>query len=122
MRFQENALVILAAERLPDGKLSAVATRFEPVNVDGFGSPMRIGMTLFTDYLLPFQLVALLLLAAMVGVIVITYRGDHTPKPSRETRRKVARPLTSVITSQTGSDLADNAPQLPERIEQPAGD
>lgn len=127
MRYQENALVIIGAERLPvrpDNRapLSAVSMRLEPVTIEGFGSPVRVGMTLFTDYLLPFQLVAILLLASMVGVIVITYRGDHVPKPSRETRRKVARPLTSVITSQTGTDLADNAPQLPERVEQPAGD
>lgn len=122
MRYQENALVIIGAERLPDGNLGTTATRFEPVDVEGFGSPIRIGMTLFTDYVLPFQLVALLLLAAMVGVIVITYRGEHVPKPSRETRRKVARPLTSVIISQTGTDLADNVPQLPERAEQPSGD
>lgn len=122
MRYQENALVVLTAERLPDGVLAPSASHFEPVNVEGFGSPVRVGMTLFTEYLLPFQLVAILLLASMVGVIVITYRGDHTPKPSRETRRKVARPLTSVITSQTGTDLADDVPQLPERVEQPAGD
>jgi len=122
MRYGENGLVIFSADRTSDGDIRPIATRFEPVFVEGFGSPVRVGQTLFTDYLLPFQMVALLLLSSMVGVIVITYRGDHTPKPSRETRRKVARPLTSVITSQTGTDLADNAPQLPERAETSAGD
>jgi len=122
LRYGDNTLIILSAERLPDGSTRPLATRFDPVVVEGFGSPIRVGRTLFTDYLLPFQLVALLLLASMVGVIVITYRGDHVPKPSRETRRKVARPLTSVITSQTGTDLNDSAPQLPEHAEQPAGD
>jgi len=122
MRYGENGLIIFSADRTPDGNTRPIATRFEPVVIEAFGSAVRIGRTLFTAYLLPFQMVALLLLASMVGVIVITYRGDHTPKPSRETRRKVARPLTSVITSQTGTDLNDSAPQLPEHAEQPAGD
>jgi NADH:ubiquinone oxidoreductase subunit 6 (subunit J) len=72
-----------------------VATEVQRVDVPAFGSPASVGVRLFTDYLLPFQLVAMLLLAAMVGVIVITYRGEHVPKPSRTTRRKVSRPLTS---------------------------
>ncbi|MCU0463274.1 MAG: NADH-quinone oxidoreductase subunit J [Anaerolineae bacterium] len=123
MRFGEDALIVLGAERRPDNELRPLAVRLDPRPVDQFGTAEAVGERLFTDYLLPFQLVAMLLLASMVGVIVITYRGDHTPKPSRSTRRKVARPLTSVITSQTGADLADHdAPQLPERAEQPSGD
>jgi len=35
-------------------------------------SPQAIGMTLFNDYFLPFQITAVLLLAAMIGAIVIT--------------------------------------------------
>lgn len=123
MRFGEDALIVLGAERRPDNELRALAVRLDPRPVDQFGTAEVVGERLFTEYLLPFQLVAMLLLASMVGVIVITYRGEHTPKPSRSTRRKVARPLTSVITSQTGADLADHdAPQLPERAEQPSGD
>ncbi len=89
-----------------------------------FGSPRAVGEELFTGYVLPMQLVAVLLLAAMVGVIVLTHREERAPKPSRLTRRKVSRPLTSVIASQTGTDLS-TVPQLsasqPEHPE-PAGD
>jgi NADH-quinone oxidoreductase subunit J len=117
----ENGIIVLMPERLTDNSLRMVAERLDTFEGLAYGSPESVGMVLFTDYMLPLQLVAMLLLAAMVGVIVMTYRGEHEPKPSRATRRKVSRPLTSVITSQTGTDL-NAAPQLPERTEQPAGD
>lgn len=118
----ESGLIVIAAERRPDGSLRAIGTEIAHDDAPAFGSPVSLGRLLFTEYLLPFQLIAMLLLAAMVGVIVITYRGEHVPKPSRLTRRKVSRPLTSVIASQTGADLTSGAPQLPERTETPAGD
>ncbi|NUQ03462.1 MAG: NADH-quinone oxidoreductase subunit J [Anaerolineae bacterium] len=74
-----------------------------------FGGPQAIGYALFTDYLLPFQLLALLLLAAMVGVIVLTHR-QMTPIANRiGVRRRVSRPLVNVITAQVGHDVTDNA-------------
>lgn len=36
-----------------------------------FGSPTQVGMVLFVDYLLPFQMVGLLLLVAMIGAVVL---------------------------------------------------
>ena len=118
----DEGLLVVSADNRPDGSSRVIGTHLEPVQVSAYGSPRSLGERLFTDYLLPFQLVAVLLLAAMVGVIVITVRGEHVPKPSRATRRKVSRPLTSVIASQTGTDLTSGAPQLPERTETPAGD
>jgi len=38
----------------------------------GYASPRAIGELLFSDYLLPFEITSVLLLAAMVGVIVLT--------------------------------------------------
>lgn len=118
----DEGLLVVSADNRADGSSRVIGTHLEPVQVTAYGSPRSLGERLFTDYLLPFQLVALLLLAAMVGVIVITVRGEHVPKPSRTTRRKVSRPLTSVIARQTGTDLTSGAPQLPERTETPAGD
>ncbi|MCC6955970.1 MAG: NADH-quinone oxidoreductase subunit J [Anaerolineales bacterium] len=40
----------------------------------GFGSPEAIGQTLFSSYLLPFEVISILLLAAMVGAIVLTMK------------------------------------------------
>ncbi len=38
---------------------------------EGYGSLKMMGMTLFNDWVLPFEIVSVLLLAAMVGAIVI---------------------------------------------------
>jgi NADH-quinone oxidoreductase subunit J len=41
---------------------------------EDYGHPRQIGQMLFQEYLLPFEITAFLLLAAMVGAIVITKR------------------------------------------------
>ncbi|MEX2161843.1 MAG: NADH-quinone oxidoreductase subunit J [Anaerolineales bacterium] len=50
------------------GALSAVV---QPVASD-YANPQAIGNALFSDFLLPFEVTSVLLLAAMVGVIVLT--------------------------------------------------
>lgn len=77
-----------------------------------YGSPAGIGFLLFTDYLLPMNIVGFLLLVAMVGAIVLTRPDADTSQRRVVARRKVSRPLTSVITQQTGSDVLADAPQL----------
>lgn len=108
----QNLLVFVGERSFTDGSLVPSVFNLVDETVPAFGSPQSIGETLFIDYMLPFQLVAVLLLAAMIGVIVMTHRTEHEPKPSRLTRRKVSRPLTSVIAAQTGSDLEQDAPRL----------
>ena len=110
-----SQLIVVAPLRLADG--SEAVTVFSGNNLiagasDEFGGAYAIGSVLFIDYLLPFQLVALLLLAAMVGVIVLTHREERPDRAERGQRRRVSRPLTSVIASQTGADLTTNAPRL----------
>jgi NADH-quinone oxidoreductase subunit J len=39
---------------------------------EGFGSPAQVGTSLFTSYLLPFEITSILLLVAMVGAIILT--------------------------------------------------
>lgn len=115
VRAQQAQVVLLAGQRAIDGgtnPLRPVVFALPEQTPYAFGSPQSVGFTLFTAYVLPLQLVALLLLAAMVGVIVLTLHSEHEPKPSRALRRRVSRPLTSVIASQTGSDLTSGAPQL----------
>jgi NADH-quinone oxidoreductase subunit J len=53
-----------------------------------FGSPEAIGYSLFTTYMLPFQIVALLLLVAMVGAIVLT--RDQVAPPRKRFERRLA--------------------------------
>ncbi len=38
---------------------------------EGFGSPEKFGGTLFRDFLVPFEMTSILLLAALVGVIIL---------------------------------------------------
>lgn len=45
------------------------------VNQD-FGGPSAIGLLIFKDYVLPFEITSILLLVAMVGAIVLTIRQD----------------------------------------------
>ena len=40
-------------------------------DIEGFGSVQAVGMSLFTDYLLPFELTSILILVAIIGVVVI---------------------------------------------------
>ncbi len=43
-----------------------------PQAVGTFGSPQAVGLALFNQYLLPFEVTSVLLLVAMVGAIVLT--------------------------------------------------
>jgi NADH-quinone oxidoreductase subunit J len=50
-----------------------------------FGSPQAVGEALFSSYLLPFQLVGVLLLVAMIGAVVLTREEKKpTQQPSPE--------------------------------------
>jgi NADH-quinone oxidoreductase subunit J len=42
----------------------------------GFGSPKAVGLLLFNEYILPFEVISVLLLAAMVGAIVLSRRDE----------------------------------------------
>lgn len=109
---QQSFLYILTGQRALNGGLEPLLITREDPGALAYGDPAAVGMRLFTEYVLPVQLVALLLLAAMIGVIILTLRKDIEPKPSRLMRRKVSRPLTAVISTQTGSDLGPSVPQI----------
>lgn len=106
-------LVILTDERFEDGSVTG-AVRPTVISFDtparlSFGGPQAIGFLLFTDYLLPFQLLALLLLAAMVGAIVLTHRQMIQPSNRPGVRRRVSRPLVNVIAAQVGHDVTEES-------------
>jgi NADH-quinone oxidoreductase subunit J len=60
-------LVVVVAAHRPGTPRTAEAT--------GAGTVEAIGRLLFTDYLFPFELTSVLLLAAMVGVLLLARRG-----------------------------------------------
>ena len=43
-----------------------------------FGSPKAIGLLLFNEYLLPFEVISVLLLASMIGVIVLSQKNRRS--------------------------------------------
>jgi NADH-quinone oxidoreductase subunit J len=52
--------------------------------VEVFGSPQNVGWALFRDYLLPFQVVGLLLLVGMIGAVVLAQESKAAPAPKVE--------------------------------------
>ena len=44
-----------------------------PALPESFGSPASVGRLLFSEYLIPFEVVSILLLVAMVGTVVLTF-------------------------------------------------
>ena len=126
--LRETSTLIMLLE-IPD--VERPTARFLEVDtLPVFGSPQAVGQSLLLNYLLPMQLVALVLLAALVGVILIAQKqvAPDAAKQSaarRPVRRRVSRPLTSVIASQVQGDVSGDAPQLDSgdgNPTQPAGD
>ena len=99
-----SALLVLAPTRRFEGTLEATIDLLVTPSQASFGSPADIGLKLFNRYMLPMQIVALLLLVAMVGAIVLTHRPKVAPELERARlgRRRVSRPLTGAIASQLG--------------------
>lgn len=86
-------LLVLAPEPISGQAQPTTRPAFIRVNPpvateEAYGSPQQIGVSLLSTYLLPFELVSLLLLAAMVGAIILT--REETVK--RERRRLVVSP------------------------------
>ena len=109
-------LFVLAEEVFFDGTTNPTILAHADLHnkvASDFGGPTALGSLLFTDYMLPVQLVAILLLVALIGVVVLT-RPEGTPQRERRgRRRKVSRPLVNVISAQTGQDVLEAPPQLP---------
>ncbi|MCA0458336.1 MAG: NADH-quinone oxidoreductase subunit J [Chloroflexi bacterium] len=115
-----SQVLVLGTEELLDGSTRNVAIPLVDKAVEPFGSPQSIGNLLFSKYMLPFQLIAILLLAAMVGAIALTHKEGFQPR-RRDIRRKVMKPLTNVIGDQIGQDVAGEAvPRLPAQQNEPA--
>jgi NADH-quinone oxidoreductase subunit J len=66
--FALFAIFVLAAALMA---LPSVRGSFSPERIAQIGSTQAVGASLFTDFLLPFEITSLLLLVAIVGVIVL---------------------------------------------------
>ncbi len=119
-----SGLIVLGQERIfagasTEGTLRALAVPAVVEASPAFGGPRAIGLSLFTDYMLVFQLLAVLLLAAMVGAIVLTHRQTRSETRKEANRRVVSRPLVNVIASQVGHDVTNEGAGAPE-LQEPA--
>ncbi|KAF0246058.1 MAG: NADH-quinone oxidoreductase subunit [Planctomycetota bacterium] len=47
----------------------------------GFGSPEEVGRTMFADFVLPFEVVSVLILAATMGAVVLAKKHLDKPEP-----------------------------------------
>jgi NADH-quinone oxidoreductase subunit J len=90
-QFDDNtsALWVVMDERQPDNSFESRILDFEVTGSPSFGSPTHIGRLLFTRYVLPFEMVALLLLVAMIGAIVLTHEALA---PRERMVRRLANP------------------------------
>ena len=76
-RWQFAAALVLSCALVIQFIIVAVVLPSETAGVftevaEDFGNPASVGTLLFNEYLIPFEVTSLLLLAAMVGAIVLT--------------------------------------------------
>jgi NADH-quinone oxidoreductase subunit J len=97
-----SELWVLTEEPRADNAWNTLTISLETEARPAFGSPAHVGQILFTKYVLPFELVALLLLVAMIGAIVLTHESLG---PRRRTVRRLANPpagLDQPVAGETG--------------------
>jgi len=85
----QDSVVLVFSEQWTEG--NAFEDRIFVFKAKGqalFGGPTHVGRLLFSRYVLPFEMVSLLLLVAMIGAIVLTHE-------SLGKRRKVVRRLAN---------------------------
>lgn len=92
--LERNTSVLwVFAERQTGGNAwETVPIKLETKTRPSFGSPTHVGQLLFSRYVLPFEMVALVLLVAMIGAIVLTHETLGAP---RRIVRRLANPPAS---------------------------
>ena len=82
LRWQRPAVIVLAAVILAEAAL-VLATKgggqpaIQPP-ASTLGSPTDIGMALFNQYTLPFEVTSVILLVAVIGAIVLTHKAKDS--------------------------------------------
>ncbi len=98
----DTALIVFAKQWEAGNAFSDLVIDLEAKSRASFGSPTHIGRLLFSRYVLPFEMVSLLLLVSMIGAIVLTHEALGQ---RRQVVRRMANPPTSLddsATSETG--------------------
>lgn len=66
------------------GRLTGKLGEFPPERLEAVGNTQAIGRALFTKFVLPFEIVSLLLLAAIVGAVALDRRRREAEAEKRE--------------------------------------
>lgn len=78
LSWQQPLAIVLGLILFAEAIYIAFFHGLEPSSVSilqpGFGSPAAVGVVLFNQYLLPFEITSVLLLVAMIGAIFLTKR------------------------------------------------
>jgi NADH-quinone oxidoreductase subunit J len=69
------ALIVVVGIALLNGHLAPATGQFTPEVIARVGHTQIIGLLLFTDFLLPFEITSLLLLVAIIGVISLAKKA-----------------------------------------------
>lgn len=77
----------IAKVRLPNTLANSVSTRGPVGTANVFGSVADFGRALFTTNLLPFEMTAIVLMIAVIGVILLA--GDSTPYVATRRRARI---------------------------------
>lgn len=75
-----GSVAAMVVGALQAGSFSPATGEYTADAVQAMGNTEAIGLKLYTDYLLPFEVASLVLLVAMIGAIVLTKKGmidDH---------------------------------------------
>ena len=92
----------------------AVATAAQDLVLEGSNTRL-IGKVLFTQYALPFELAALILLVALVAAVIITLRGRKESKaqnPSKQAQTR-AKDRLSVVDEPAQTDARQTVSAIP---------
>ncbi len=96
--FAGLGFLVYAVARVPLTVLPAhqpTSTLGQAGAADVFGSVSDFGIALFTTHLLPFEITALVLMVAVIGVILIA--GDAVPQPTRGRHTQAAREREPIV-------------------------
>jgi len=94
-------LWIFSQQRRPDNAWTNRVITLETRTRASFGGPAFVGQQLFSRYVLPFEMVALVLLVAMIGALILTQEGMAQ---RRQLTRRLANPPADVQPSGTPED------------------
>jgi NADH-quinone oxidoreductase subunit J len=90
--------LVFALARTSIAQTSSQAANLGPVGTaDVFGSVADFGKTLFTVQLLPFEITALILMVAVIGVVLLAGDVNAEARPSRRRAMEVEREVREAI-------------------------